>query len=78
VVEQSLRYMLAASKKRYISFLFSSRCIYHYVVSHIIDFLCLFRCLLTKQVTEELLHAAFIPFGNIQEVHIPRDFKEGQ
>jgi peptidyl-prolyl isomerase E (cyclophilin E) len=27
-------------------------------------------------VTEELLHAAFIPYGNIQEVQIPRDFKE--
>ena len=30
----------------------------------------------TSKVTEELLHAAFIPFGNIQEVQIPRDFKE--
>jgi len=27
-------------------------------------------------VTEELLHAAFIPFGNIIEVQIPKDFKE--
>mmetsp|Transcript_52871 Transcript_52871/g.67809 ORF Transcript_52871/g.67809 Transcript_52871/m.67809 type:complete len:159 (-) Transcript_52871:189-665(-) len=31
---------------------------------------------LDEKVSEELLHAAFIPFGNIQEVHIPRDFKE--
>ena len=31
---------------------------------------------LVIQVTEELLHAAFIPFGNIQEVQIPKDFKE--
>ena len=31
---------------------------------------------LEESVTEELLHAAFIPFGNIQEVQIPRDHKE--
>lgn len=32
---------------------------------------------LDEKVTEELLHAAFIPFGNINEVQIPKDFKEG-
>lgn len=31
---------------------------------------------LEQSVTEELLHAAFIPFGNIVEVQIPRDFKD--
>ena len=31
---------------------------------------------LEQTVTEELLHAAFIPFGNIVEVQIPRDFKD--
>jgi len=38
--------------------------------------LILLHLLRVIQVTEELLHAAFIPYGNIQEVQIPRDFKE--
>jgi peptidyl-prolyl isomerase E (cyclophilin E) len=31
---------------------------------------------LEESVSEELLHAAFIPFGNIQEVQIPRNHKD--
>uniref|UniRef100_I2CRH6 RRM domain-containing protein n=1 Tax=Nannochloropsis gaditana (strain CCMP526) TaxID=1093141 RepID=I2CRH6_NANGC len=31
---------------------------------------------LDEQCTEEMLHAAFIPFGDIVEVNIPKDFKE--
>lgn len=31
---------------------------------------------LEQSVSEEVLHAAFIPFGNIKEVSIPKDFKE--
>lgn len=30
---------------------------------------------LEPSVSEEILHAAFIPFGNIREVSIPKDFK---
>jgi peptidyl-prolyl isomerase E (cyclophilin E) len=30
---------------------------------------------LDDRVTEELLHAAFIPFGDIKNVSIPRDFQ---
>jgi peptidyl-prolyl isomerase E (cyclophilin E) len=33
---------------------------------------------LEQSVTEEVLHAAFIPFGNIREVSIPKDFKESK
>ncbi|CAM9118537.1 unnamed protein product [Chrysoparadoxa australica] len=32
---------------------------------------------LEEKVTEEVVHAAFIPFGDIVEVQIPRDWKEG-
>ena len=31
---------------------------------------------LAEDCTEEMLHAAFIPFGDIVEVTIPKDFKE--
>ncbi|CAM9289643.1 unnamed protein product, partial [Ectocarpus fasciculatus] len=33
---------------------------------------------LEQSVSEEILHAAFIPFGNIREVSIPKDFKENK
>ena len=33
---------------------------------------------LEQSVSEETLHAAFIPFGNIREVSIPKDFKESK
>ncbi len=33
---------------------------------------------LDQAVTEEMLHAAFIPFGNIREVSIPRDFTQSK
>lgn len=33
---------------------------------------------LDEKCTEEMLHAAFIPFGDIVEVNIPRDFKESE
>jgi len=33
---------------------------------------------LDDKVNEEVLHAAFIPFGTIKEVHIPRDFKKSK
>eukprot|EP00624_Nannochloropsis_granulata_P007783 evm.model.NODE_9501_length_5022_cov_14.226205.1 len=33
---------------------------------------------LDEKSTEEILHAAFIPFGNIIEVNIPKDFKESE
>ena len=32
---------------------------------------------LDNSVTEEVLYAAFIPFGDIKEVNIPKDFAEG-
>ena len=32
---------------------------------------------LEENVTEELVHAAFIPFGDLVEVQIPRDWKSG-
>ena len=33
---------------------------------------------LDQQVNEEVLHAAFIPFGVIKEVQIPRDFQKSK
>ena len=33
---------------------------------------------LDAAVTEEILFAAFIPFGDIKEVNIPKDFSEGK
>jgi hypothetical protein len=33
---------------------------------------------LAEDCTEEMLHAAFIPFGDIVEVTIPKDFKESE
>lgn len=33
---------------------------------------------LDEEVTVEILHAAFIPFGDIVEVNIPKDFKESK
>jgi len=33
---------------------------------------------LDQAVNEEVLHAAFIPFGVIKEVHIPRDFQKSK
>jgi hypothetical protein len=33
---------------------------------------------LDEKCTEEMLHAAFIPFGDIVEVNIPKDFKESE
>uniref|UniRef100_A0A7S2H1G4 RRM domain-containing protein n=1 Tax=Octactis speculum TaxID=3111310 RepID=A0A7S2H1G4_9STRA len=33
---------------------------------------------LEEEATEELLHAAFIPFGNVVEVQIPKDFKDNK
>jgi peptidyl-prolyl isomerase E (cyclophilin E) len=33
---------------------------------------------LTSQVNEETLHAAFIPFGEIRSVQIPKDFTESE
>lgn len=33
---------------------------------------------LAEDCTEEMLHAAFIPFGDIVEVTIPKDFKESK
>jgi hypothetical protein len=33
---------------------------------------------LDEQVTEEILLAAFIPFGDIVEVNIPKDFKDSE
>lgn len=33
---------------------------------------------LDAKVNEEIFHAAFIPFGPIKEVHIPRDFKKSK
>lgn len=33
---------------------------------------------LDPAVNEEVLHAAFIPFGVIKEVHIPRDFQKSK
>ncbi|CCI39280.1 hypothetical protein ABG067_000468 [Albugo candida] len=39
------------------------------------------RCLyvggLTRQVTEQVLHAAFVPFGPIKEIQIPSDTDVG-
>ena len=29
---------------------------------------------LSEEVTEEILHAAFVPFGELVEVNIPKDF----
>ena len=29
---------------------------------------------LSEEATEETLHAAFVPFGDVKEVNIPRDF----
>ena len=31
---------------------------------------------LEQQVTEDVLFAAFVPFGPLRSVQIPRDFKE--
>ena len=31
---------------------------------------------LESQVTEEILHSAFIPFGEIKSVQIPKDYAE--
>jgi len=31
---------------------------------------------LDSNATEEILHAAFIPFGEVKSVQIPRDYKE--
>lgn len=40
------------------------------------------RCLyvggLTRQVTEQVLHAAFVPFGPIKEIQIPSDTDVGK
>ena len=33
---------------------------------------------LDSGVNEEILHAAFIPFGDIREVNIPKDFAESE
>ena len=33
---------------------------------------------LDQSVSEEMLHAAFVPFGNIREVSIAKDFKESE
>jgi peptidyl-prolyl isomerase E (cyclophilin E) len=33
---------------------------------------------LDPAVTEEVLYAAFIPFGQLREVSIPRDFSESK
>jgi len=33
---------------------------------------------LDEQVTEDVLHAAFIPFGDIKEVSIPLDYRENK
>ena len=33
---------------------------------------------LDQTVNEEMLHAAFIPFGIIKEVNIPRDFQKSR
>lgn len=30
---------------------------------------------LDDSVTEEILHAAFIPFGELKSIQIPKDFK---
>ena len=33
---------------------------------------------LDASVNEEILHAAFIPFGMIKEVNIPKDFQKSK
>jgi hypothetical protein len=33
---------------------------------------------LDGQVTEEILHAAFIPFGELKSIQIPKDFKASE
>lgn len=33
---------------------------------------------LDDSVTEELLHAAFIPFGDLKSIQIPKDYKESK
>ena len=33
---------------------------------------------LDTNVTEEILHAAFIPFGDIKSIQIPKDYKESE
>ena len=33
---------------------------------------------LDTNVSEEILHAAFIPFGDIKSVQIPKDYKESK
>jgi RNA recognition motif-containing protein len=33
---------------------------------------------IAQQVTEEVLHAAFIPFGDIKSIQIPKDFTESK
>jgi len=32
---------------------------------------------LDEQVSEEILHAAFIPFGDLRSVQVPKDFSKG-
>jgi hypothetical protein len=33
---------------------------------------------LTDNVNEEVLHAAFIPFGDLKSIQIPRDYKNSK
>lgn len=33
---------------------------------------------LDESITEEILHAAFVPFGDLQSIEIPRDFKDNK
>ena len=33
---------------------------------------------LDDTVTEEVLHAAFIPFGDLKSIQIPKDYKESK
>lgn len=33
---------------------------------------------LSPEVSEELLHATFIPFGDIKSIQIPKDFSESK
>lgn len=33
---------------------------------------------LAEEVTEKILHAAFIPFGDVLDIQIPLDYETGQ
>lgn len=41
-------------------------------------FVCCFTGGLAEEVDEKVLHAAFIPFGDITDIQIPLDYETGQ